>query len=285
MLPTSWRCFWIGVFVLLGVSFSSGTTNAGPGLREAQSAFDKGKVEEALHIASQVIQKEPKNAEAYWLRGQIYESLRKHKEAAADFQKTIQLNPKNAEAHHHLGTELFKLGRMEQSVVAFNKYLDLKPKRKVSHWQRGISFYYAGKFREGQEQFEGYQTFDSNDVENAVWRYLCMVPLVGKKKARSDMLKIGEDKRIPMRQVYDLFTGKLQPKDVLAAARAGAPSPEQLNRRLFYAHLYLGLYYESEGNAKKALEHLALATDHRIGHYMWDVARVARNTLLESAKK
>ena len=58
---------------------------------------------------------------------------------------------------------------------------------------------------------------------------------------------------------------------------------KELNRRRFYAHLYLGLYYESLGDPQRALRHLTSATEHRIGHYMWDVARVARNTL--STKK
>jgi lipoprotein NlpI len=185
----------------------------------------------------------------------------------------------DAETYHQKGLDYFKEGKFKESVDAFNKYLQLKPERKPSHWQRGISFYYAGQFKEGQEQFEGYQTFDSNDVENAVWRYLCMVPLVGKKMAQEDLLKIGADKRVPMRQVYDLFAGKLKPDDVLTAATNGNPGEEQLNSRLFYAHLYLGLYYESEKDAKRALEHLEIATNHRIGHYMWDVARVHRDVL------
>jgi lipoprotein NlpI len=140
-------------------------------------------------------------------------------------------------------------------------------------------------YKEGQEQFEGYQSFDSNDVENAVWRYLCMVPLVGKEKAQKDILKIGEDKRVPMKEVYDLFAGKLKPQDILNAAAAGDPKGDILNERLFYAHLYLGLYYESEGDAKKALEHLEIATTkHPIGHYMWDVAHIHRDILMQKKK-
>jgi lipoprotein NlpI len=106
-----------------------------------------------------------------------------------------------------------------------------------------------------------------------------MAPVVGVEKARAAMLKIGKDRRVPMTEVYDLFRGRLKPADVLTAAEAGKPSPAQLNQRLFYAHLYLGLYYESLKEDKKALEHLTAATEHRIGHYMWDVARVHRDLL------
>jgi len=37
-----------------------------------------------------------------------------------------------------------------------------------------------------------------------------------------------------------------------------------------------------QGNAKKALEHMEEAVEHRIGHYMWDVARVHRDMLKKS---
>src|SRR5262249_9014651 len=94
------------------------------------------------------------------------------------------------------------------------------------------------------------------------------------------LLKIGNDKRVPMMQVYALYAGKIQPADVLAAARAGEPSAEELHKRLFYAHLYLGLYHEVLGDKKLALEHMTKAAeDYPIGHYMGDVARVHRDLL------
>jgi hypothetical protein len=67
-------------------------------------------------------------------------------------------------------------------------------------------------------------------------------------------------------------------------AREGG-DPDKLTQQLFYAHLYLGLYYETEGNKQLALEHVTKAADnHRITHYMWDVARVHRDILRKNAK-
>ncbi len=108
---------------------------------------------------------------------------------------------------------------------------------------------------------------------------MCMAKKDGMDKARKSMLKIGDDRRVPMRQVYDLYKGELKPDDVLAAARADNPPKDQLNSRLFYAHLYVGIYHDLAGDRKKALEQMELAVEHRIGHYMWDVARVHRDLL------
>lgn len=210
--------------------------------------------------------------------------LERLRQALAELDRGLQSNPKQAELYQERGCVHFKLGNFKDSVRDFDKYIELKPERKVSHWQRGISHYYAGMYEDGRKQFEGYQNFDSNDVENAVWRYMCMAKSAGIANARQAMLKIGDDRRVPMRQVYEMFSGRLKPAEVLAAAQAGNPPTALLHRQLFYAHLYIGIHYDIEGDTAKALEHLNKAADeYRIAHYMGDVARVHRD-LLKSKK-
>lgn len=53
--------------------------------------------------------------------------------------------------------------------------------------------------------------------------------------------------------------------------------------RQFYAELYLGLLAEAQGDERQALAHLAAAEKHKIGHYMWDVARVHADLLRRQA--
>ena len=73
------------------------------------------------------------------------------------------------------------------------------------------------------------------------------------------------------------------PAEVLTAANAGSPSPQALNARLFYAHLYLGLHYDAAGDTPRASEHMQAAVGHKIGHYMWNVADVHARMLAEAA--
>ena len=124
------------------------------------------------------------------------------------------------------------------------------------------------------------------EVGYAIAERLLRPAAVGVAAASKAILKIGDDRRVPMRQIYDLYAGKLKAEEVLKAARAGKPSPPALNRRLFYAHLYLGLYYEVAGKTELARKHLyKAADDHRIGHYMWDVAHIHANILRAKEKK
>lgn len=207
-------------------------------------------------------------------------------EKAVDLlSEAIALDPKLAGLYYQRGRELFRIGKTRESAADFDKYVELEPKFASRQWERGISLYYAGEFEKGAKQFELYQTFHNNDVENSAWRYLCMARTVGVEKARAVMLPIENDRRVPMMQIYDLYRGKLKPDDVLAAANAGEASEPERNARLFYANLYLGLYYEVAGEAEAAKRHILLAEKHKIGHYMWDVAHIHADLLRKKASK
>jgi lipoprotein NlpI len=199
---------------------------------------------------------------------------REHALAIADFDQILKLRPDWAEAYNHRGAELFKMGHIRQSLEDFDRAIELEPAQAPQHWQRGISLYYAGRYEDGRKQFELHQTVNGNDVENAAWRYLCMARAGTVQAARASILPIEHDSRIPMMQIYALYKGQAVVDDVLGAANAGNPLPSALNERLFYAQLYIGLYYEAAGNAKAAREHIARAVEHRVDHYMGDVARV-----------
>jgi len=249
-------------------------------MQSAADAAKAGKTDDAIKLVTKAIDTDGKNIDALSFRARLLERADKYSHAVADYDKILMLDKSLVEMYQARGLVQFKAGKIKESIADFDKYIELEPRAKISHWQRGISYYYAGQYDDGTKQFEGYQDFDSNDVENAVWRFMCMTRKVGIEKARKDLLKIGNDRRVPMRQIYDLYKGDLKIDDVFAACKAGEPTPAQLSQRLFYAHLYVGIYQELLGDSKKAFEHLNKATeDHRIGHYMWDVARVHRDLL------
>lgn len=194
--------------------------------------------------------------------------------------EAIEADDTFAAAYYFRGRERFRLGLINDSVADFDCYIELQPSAASRQWERGIACYYAKQFEKGAKQFELYQTYHDNDVENSVWRYLCMVPTDGIEKARSTILPIRNDRRVPMMQVFELYRGTLKPDEVLAACRRDDPDTETLAGRLFYAHLYLGLYHEVAGREELARKYIALAADTklaenpRINRYMWDVARI-----------
>jgi lipoprotein NlpI len=255
-----------------------------PLMRKGTAALRAGKIEEAQALAKQAVAIAPREPRAYLFRGSVHAAQRRHADAIADFDKCLQLDPAFADAWQRRGEERFKLAEIDPSLDDFDKFLELRPDARPGHWQRGISLYYAGKFKEGAEQFKAGDKVFANDVENAVWHYLCNVRVLGSEKARQSLLKIGKDRRVPLMVIYELFAGRAKPEDVLAAVREGDPQGPELKTGLFYAHLYLGLYYDATGDTKKALEHLnQAAEDQGIGGYMGDVTRVHRQLLSKKA--
>jgi lipoprotein NlpI len=220
-------------------------------LQQAVQAAQRGASQQAVAMLSDVIAKDPKVSDAWYLRGR----------------------------------EHFKLGKIKESVSDFDKLVELRPDLASRQWERGISCYYAGEYEKGARQFELYQTYHDQDVENSAWRYLCVARVAGVDKARQTLLPIENDRRVPLMEIFALYEGKLTPDDVLKAARAGEPNKEMLNIRLFYAHLYVGLWHEAAGKDDLAKQHILEAEKHKIGHYMWDVAHVHGERLRAAEKK
>jgi lipoprotein NlpI len=209
-----------------------------------------------------------------------------HERSIRLLTRAIEGNPNLAIAWYLRGRENFRGGKIEESVADFDQYVKLDPAAENRQWERGISYYYAGQFAKGAKQFEDYQKFHDQDVENSVWRYLCVARdgNGGVEKARARLLPITSDPRVPMMEIYALYQGKLKPEDVLAAAEKNPPNRELLNQRLFYAHLYIGLWHEAAENAAEAKKHILEAEKHKVAHYMWDVAHVHAERLKEAAK-
>lgn len=244
-------------------------------LTQAGISFAKGRRENAIELAGKAIEVEPKNAKAYYVRGRFYAEVRQPQKAVKDFNQALALDPKAALPYYHRGEESFKLGRIKESAADFDKFLDLSSDQGPKLWQRGISLYYAGRYEDGQRQFELHQTINSNDVENAVWHFLCVARRAGIDRARAALLRIENDPRVPMMQIYALYAGTGSAQEIMRAATTGKPAPNELNERLFYGHLYLGLYFDVAGNEKLAREHIVQAADlFKVDNYMGDVARI-----------
>jgi lipoprotein NlpI len=166
--------------------------------------------------------------------------------------------------------DAFEQGRFAESATAFDELAKAIPDRAPELWQRGIALYYAGRYDDCRRQFESHRTVNPDDVENAVWHFLCVARAESPAKAKAALLPVGPDARVPMREVYQMFRGTLTPEQVLSAAGSQPAA-------LFYAHLYVGFYFEAQGMSARALEHIRIAAADRFeraGGYMHMVARV-----------
>ena len=181
--------------------------------------------------------------------------------------QAVRSQPTDPNAYVRRGMAQFKSANITESIQDFDKAEQLDPRIQPYLWQRGLSYYYAQRFEEGAQQFEIDLTVNAQDVEETVWRYLCIAQSKNSSEARKTLLPVRNDRREIMRWIYDLFAGKATPEVVLAMARG--------SREEFYAHLYVGLYYESSRSIELAKTHIIKATsDYELDDYMWHLARI-----------
>jgi lipoprotein NlpI len=184
----------------------------------------------------------------------------------------------NPQALLNLAVDQFQRGRFTASSATFDELAALVPEQAPQLWQRGIALYYAGRYGDCRRQFESHRTVNPDDVENAAWHFLCVARAETPERARAALLPVGPDSRQPMREVYQMFQGKLGPDEVLKAG-GSAPAGQ------FYAHLYIGLYSEALGRKDVALKHIKEAASDRFapaGGYMHMVAVVHLGAVLKS---
>ena len=180
------------------------------------------------------------------------------------------LAAQNPQALLSRAVDEFEQGRFAASGATFDELAKMVPDQAPHLWQRGIALYYAGRYADCRRQFESHRTVNPDDVENAAWHFLCVARQESPDKARAALLPVGQDSRVPMREVYQMFRGSLTADEVLKAAGSG-PAGQ------FYAHLYIGLYSEALGRKDLALKHMKEAASGRYasaGGYMHMVAGV-----------
>ncbi len=242
---------------------------------EIETAGKAKKYADVIALAKKAAELDPKNPAIPFAAATAHTALRQNAEAATEWTKVIALEPKVVVAYDRRGDAYLKTGKFKEAVADFDEYLKTNPKDAPDHWRRGLALYYAGRFKDGAAQFNAAQGPAREDVENSAWHYLCNARANTPKKAREDLIPVTKDARVPMNKVLDLFAGKIKPQDVLDAAENAKLKDEPLKEARFYANLYVALYYESEGDPKKCLEHMTAAAEkYKIGHYMWDIADV-----------
>lgn len=225
----------------------------------------------------------------------LSESVRKTMHArlekeVSDATQRIDADPGNIGSFSRRADALFFLGRFAEAVSDYDAMVKLQPELETSHWRRGIARFYAGDYAKAAHQFEIYHSFDDVDRENGIWRFLSQAKSVGLEKAREGLLKYKKDDREPFPDVYELFAGKITPEAVLRHIRESELDADEREKRLFYAHLYIGLNHAVADRNEAARENLRLATANQWApkagfgpHYMWQVGRLHFERLSQRA--
>ena len=200
-------------------------------LDEAAAAFQSGKSKEAIDLATKAAKLDPKNP-GRAVRRRLGAPLAAAERGGREgLHRAHRARP---EVRRRLRPPRRRLPQ-DRQVQGSHRRLrqvprDCSPKFAPDHWRRGIALYYAGKFDDGRKQFDLHRTVNPEDVENSAWHYLCNARANTPKKAREDLIPVTKDTRVPMKQVLELFAGKIKPQDVLDAAENAKLKGEDADR-------------------------------------------------------
>ncbi|MEW4562681.1 hypothetical protein AB1K70_09155 [Bremerella sp. JC770] len=229
------------------------------------------------------------------LNVQLRQALDKddHPQAIQLLDKMIEMKPDLPNLYYYRATENYMAENFRASVNDFDTLIKLQPSRSDSLWERGISCYFAGDYADGAKQFLDYQNYHDQDVENSVWRYLCLAKSEGLAKARETLIPIERDPRPGLQEALEMYRGNVTPEKLLDAMEKTELTGQAAAGYRFYTLLYVGLYYLAEGKDDLAAKYLKLAADpklldsgrSRISTYMWATAGIAHRDIAHRKKK
>ncbi len=209
------------------------------------------------------------------LRAQALSSLNSgnYKAAIEAADAMIRLNGADTRTMRLAADVYLRSGEIDFAVQLFDRFVEMEPKQMPEMWQRGIALYFAGEYEKAAKQFEEHRVVNPYDVENAAWHYLCVSKAFSPDKANKLLLPAPNDARAPMTEIMNMLTtGSVDAIN----ERVNAMTADSASRKeaSFYADLYMGLYFDAQGDQKKAREFLARSAKDAPHHYMGDVARV-----------
>jgi protein O-GlcNAc transferase len=107
----------------------------------------------AEYIA-RAIELAPGQGDYYLNLGEAYRALKKFPEAVASCRRAVELMPDDGSAHHNLGNALKDNGQFEEAVPCFRRAVQLTPHFADAHFHLGAALQELGQF---QEAFASYQ--------------------------------------------------------------------------------------------------------------------------------
>ena len=123
-------------------------------LKQAITAHQEGRLEEAEKLYQKILDTEPTNLDANKNLSILLHKLGRLDEAEASCKKTIELKPDFIECYYDLGNILYQLGKLDEAEKNYRKVTELKPDHIEAYYNLGIVLQQVGKIHESMASFK-----------------------------------------------------------------------------------------------------------------------------------
>ena len=114
--------------------------------KEAATLFQKGQIEKAENICTEIRRNDPKNFNNLNLLSIIFFQKKKFEDALKILKESIKINPKQAEANNNLGLMLMKLKKYNDAISYYKKAIEINDRFTDAYNNIGITYKELGIF-------------------------------------------------------------------------------------------------------------------------------------------
>lgn len=138
---------------------------------EVSSLGDGLRTRQHLRQQMEIATTNPRDADAHYQLGLIYQQRRQYTEAIARFQKAIEIDPTEAEAQFQLGRIANEQGRFDDAIGYLKTAAGLNEKLSSGEvWRElGAAYFGAGQLPEAAAALQKYTERRSYDPEGLFW--------------------------------------------------------------------------------------------------------------------
>jgi len=283
----AWRQGLAGLSLGLA-AVAAGAIEPGSELAAQILAERRQALERAVYETSQVIESSQADggelAEAFRARGIARSRLTQYAEALADFSRAIELDQVNVQYYEDRAITYLKLHEFKAASRDLDMALGLDTRRSSSFREKGRLAFYQGDFQLAAREFARALETASGEavVYSAIWLHVAIKRggLQGEAPLGEILAQIDPNRWPSL--VLQMYTGAIQPEEVVASAVSPNPRNELLLK--CEAYFYAGQEYLIRNQKKEARAafDLALATGAtEFLEYDWS----ARELELLDAKK
>jgi tetratricopeptide (TPR) repeat protein len=130
----------------------------------AAVAADAGQLEEGLPWAQRAAVADPVSAAPHFVAGRLWQGAGRLPEAEGSYRRAIELQPGHARAHNNLGSVLHMQGKLEAALVAYRRALDLDPGLPQASQNYASIVRDAGALARAAEEYHRYTQANPDDA-------------------------------------------------------------------------------------------------------------------------
>jgi tetratricopeptide (TPR) repeat protein len=143
----------------------------------AFSFYKMAQYSDAVDSFNKVLQIEPNNVTAQFLKGSSLYKEGKYQDAVDSFNKVLQIEPNNVTAQFLKGSSLYKEGKYQDAVDSFNKVIEIKPNNTNALLYNGKSLYNLERYNDAISQFNKLLAVQSSNTDALLYKGLSLYNL------------------------------------------------------------------------------------------------------------